>query len=121
MTALKRRVVDLDDGRYWALYGQRGVISWCLYSGGTSLDCHGPVTVHSPRPIPMTSLPMVLADDDCAFLEGDCFIDVSDSGGVHIGTEWETAGFDDEAIWRWLTIWYEERFLGIYTADEAAS
>lgn len=112
MNALKRRIVDLEDGRYWALYGQRGVISWCLYKGGDSLDCHGPVTIHSPRPIPMTSLPAALADDDCAFLEGECYIDVSDSGGVFIGTEWETTDFDDEVIWWWLAEYYNEQLAG---------
>ena len=112
MTALKRRVVDLDDGRYWALYGQRGVISWCLYKGGNSLDCHGPVCVHSPRPAAPVELPCVLADDDCPFLEGECYIDVSDSGGVWVGGAWEESGFDDEAIWRWLEEWYTDRLAG---------
>lgn len=112
MTALKRRVIDQEDGRYWALYGQHGVISWCLYNGANSLDCHGPVCVHSPQPIVMDEVPCILADDDCAFLEGECFIDVSDSGGVFVGCQWEEASFDDEVIWRWLTEWYDERLTG---------
>lgn len=117
MTALKRRVVDLHDGRHWALYGQRGVVDWCLLSGGRGFECHAAVGVHSPRP-QWEDMPV---EDDCPFLEGDCYVDLSDSGGVHIGGEWEDAGFDDEVIWRWLTTWYEERLLGIYTADKASS
>lgn len=37
--------------------------------------------------------------------------------GRYCATEWENAGFDGEVIWRWLTDYYEEHFLGVYTAE----
>lgn len=102
------RIVDREEGRYFALYGQHGVTSWVLYNGGTSLECHGPVSVHAPQP-QWEGMP---SSNDCPFLEGRCYVDLSDSGGVHVGCEWETGNFDDEVIWRWLAEWYSDRLTG---------
>lgn len=113
MTALKRRVDDQEDGRYWLLYGTHGVMSWTLLSSGT----HGPIAVHSPRPqFEFDDEPSV----DCPFLEGACYVDAGHLAGDRLGGAWEAAGRDDEVIWRELVEWYEARLLGIYTADEVA-
>jgi hypothetical protein len=104
MPELKRRVIEREDGRYWALYGQHGVVDWVLLKGGNSLDCHGEVGMHSPRLQRDEQHPCVA----CPYLEGGCYVEMSDAGGIHIGGEWEDAGFDDEVIWRWLEDYYKE-------------
>jgi hypothetical protein len=104
MPDLKRRILDQEDGRYWALYGLHGVVSWVLYGDGKSLDCHGPVHMHSPRPQRDEQYPCVA----CPFLEGDCYVEGSDPGGELIGEAWEDKGFDDEVIWYWLEEYYKE-------------
>lgn len=108
MTALKRRVVDLPDGRYWALYGLRGVVEFNVQDfaeyGYRDVDSRAAVGMHSPHPHRDDQGPCVA----CPFLEGACYVEMSDSGGVCIAEEWESAGFDDEAIWRWLAEYYDE-------------
>lgn len=104
MTALKRRIVDQEDGCYWVLYGPHGVISWCRLNGEEGIASHDAVGVHSPRPQYDGHNPT----GDCPFLEGTCYVDMSDSGGVWIGSQWEEADFDDEVIWRWLQEWYRD-------------
>jgi hypothetical protein len=113
MPTLKRRIVDQADGRYWALYGRAGVVDFRVMDfaeyGTRDVDSRAAVGMHSPRPHEHAEYPCV----GCPFIEGACFVEMSDSGGVFIATEWESAGFDDEVIWRWLTTYYEEFFLGV--------
>src|SRR4051794_15738940 len=117
MPALKRRVVDQENDRHWALYGMRGVVEFGVMDfaeyGYRDLDARAAVGMHSLAPRSEHQNPC----EGCPFLEGACFVEMSDSGGVFIAAEWENAGFDDEVIWRWLTTWYEEQFLGVCTAE----
>ena len=108
MNGLKRRVVDLSDGRYWALYGLRGVVEFNVQDfaeyGTRDVDSRAFVGMHSPQPQRDEQYPCVA----CPFLEGPCYVEMSDAGGEWIAGEWEDAGFDDEAIWRWLADYYAE-------------
>jgi hypothetical protein len=108
VSAHKRRVVDLPGGRYWALYGLRGVVEFNVQDfaeyGHHDVDSRAAVGMHSPRPTHDGQRPC----EGCSFLEGACYVEMSDAGGVHIAEEWENAGFDDEIIWRWLTEYYDE-------------
>jgi hypothetical protein len=108
MPVLKRRIVDLEDGRYWALYGLHGVVEFNVQDfaeyGHRDVDSRAAVGMHSPRPQRDEQYPCVA----CPFLEGACFVEMSDAGGVHIAIEWEEGGFDDEVIWRWLQGYAEQ-------------
>lgn len=102
MSALKRRVVDLEDGRYWALYGVRGVVEFNVAEfaqyGTRDVESRAFVGMHSPRPREDAEQHAA----SCPFLEGACYVEMSDAGAVLIAGEWEDASFDDEVIWRWL-------------------
>lgn len=108
MNGLKRRVVDLPDGRYWALYGLAGVVEFNVQDyatyGHRDVDSRAAVGLHSPSPRDDDQYPCV----GCPFLEGACYVEMSDAGGVFIAGEWEEAGFDDEVIWRWLAEYYDD-------------
>lgn len=110
---LKRYVVDLPDGRYWALYGLRGVVDFNVQDfaeyGTHDVDSRAFVGMHSPRPREHTEGP---CGRPCPFLESACHFEVSDSGGEFIAGEWEEADFDDEVIWRWLADFYAEGLAG---------
>lgn len=112
MMSLKRRIVDLDDGRYWALYGPRGVVEFNVQEfaeyGHRDVDSRAAVGMHSPQTHRDDQGPCVA----CPFLEGACYVEMSDSGGVFIAGEWEVAGFDDEVIWRWLEEYYRDCLTG---------
>lgn len=107
MTALKRRIVDLPDGRYWALYGMRGVVEFNVQDfaeyGRRDVDSRAAMAMHAPRTWGNEHL-----SHACPFLEGACFVWMSDGGGVFIAGKWEEAGFDDEVIWRWLAEYHAE-------------
>lgn len=109
MTALKRRIVDLSDGRYWALYGLRGVVEFNVQDyateGTRDVDSRAFVGMHSPRPREHDEGPCAAR---CPFLEGACHVEMSDAGAVLIAGEWEDAGFDDEVIWHWLTDFHND-------------
>jgi hypothetical protein len=111
VTILKRRILDLADGRYWALYGMCGVVEFNVQdfaeSGTRDIESRAFVGIHAPKPHPHDQGPCAAA---CPFLEGPCFIEMSDAGAVHIAGEWEEAGFDDEVIWRWLAEYHADMF-----------
>lgn len=108
MSALKRRVLDLTDGRYWALYGPRGVVEFNVQDldedAYTHVEDRAFVGMHSPRPYEHDQG----SCESCPFLEGACYVEMSDSGGEFIACQWENAGFDDEVIWRWLEEYHDE-------------
>ena len=120
MTSLKRRIVDLPDGRYWALYGMRGVVEFNIQDfaeyGTRDVDSRAAVAMHSLRPMRHAGEPST----GCPFLESACHVEMSDSGGVFIAMEWEDAGFDDEVIWRWLAEYYRYGLPDVCAADEVA-
>lgn len=99
---LKQCVVDRNDGRHWAVYGRRGVVAWSYQNDG-EIAGDDPVTIHSPEPGAHST-----PDDECPFLEGVCHVEVSDSGGTFVGGQWEEAGRDDQAVWRWLEEYYRD-------------
>lgn len=109
MSNLKRRIVDLPDGRYWALYGLRGVVEFNVMDfaeyGTRDVDSRAFVGMHSPRPHEHDQGP---CGSPCPFLEGPCHVEISDAGGEFIAGFWEESGFNDEVIWRWLADYYDE-------------
>lgn len=120
MTALKRRILDLNGDRHWALYGTHGVVEFGVMNypeyGDRDLDARAAVGLHSL----LRRSEHQAQCEGCPFIEGACHVEMSDGGGVFIATEWECAGFDDEVIWRWLTTYYEDYFLGASTAERSA-
>lgn len=108
MNRLKRRIIDLNGDRHWALYGVGGVISWGLIAATDGQINDGPIGVHSPRPLHNDDLPA----EGCPFLENGCYVDMGFLAGERLGTAWRAADRDDAVIWRELEQWYASHLAG---------
>ncbi|MEV4749044.1 hypothetical protein AB0K21_21920 [Streptosporangium sp. NPDC049248] len=75
----------------------------------------GGVAYHAPFPYQVGQEPR---EDLCKFVPGDrCYYDVSYSGAENVVQQWWDVGQDNEVIWRYAEVLYQEFFVDTAPAE----